>query len=146
MMKKVFLLLICSMCLCSCVVNEKAYSFYASFESDTSFENAAEAVYRKISAEEARKIMESTDDFILLDVRTDEEFKEKRIDGAILIPNNEIAGRAGLELPEKNAIILIYCRSGRRSAIAAKELVDMGYKRVYDFGGIIDWPYETTSD
>ena len=143
-MKKFFLLLVCPVCLFSCGVNGEVNSF-SSFGPGTSSENSVEAVYRRISAEEARRIMESADDFILLDVRTEEEYKGKRIDGAILIPDYEIADRAGLELPNKNAVILIYCRSGVRSASAAKKLVGMGYTNIYDFGGIIDWPYETTN-
>lgn len=144
MMKKLFLLLICPMLLSSCGFSEVEDSASAS-ETEISSESAVEAAYRKISAEESRDIMDSTEDFILLDVRTDEEFKEKRIDGAILIPNYEIANRAESELPDKNAVILIYCRSGRRSANVANELVDMGYTNVYDFGGILDWSYETVS-
>ena len=70
---------------------------------------------------------------------------EQRLEGAILIPDYEIRIRAEKELPDKNAIILIYCRSGRRSELAAVELVNLGYTNVYDFGGIIDWPYETVS-
>jgi len=106
----------------------------------------AEPVYRKISGAEAREIMDTTADFILLDVRTDEEFAEKRIDGSILIPDYEIADRAELELSDKHALILIYCRRGRRSALAANELVDLGYTNVYDFGGLEDWEFETVSD
>ena len=143
MKKLLLLLLICSVYFFSCSENNAANS---SSEAEVSFETEIKAVYRKISAGEARKIMESADDFILLDVRTDEEYKEKRIDRAILIPNYELANRAELELPDKKAVILIYCRSGRRSASAAKELVNMGYTNVYDFGGINDWPYETTND
>lgn len=104
-----------------------------------------EAVYHKISAAEALKIMEDSGDYILLDVRTKEEFQEQRIDGAILIPVNQIGAEAEKQLPDKDATILIYCRSGRRSASAAKDLVKMGYTGVYDFGGIIDWPYVTVS-
>jgi rhodanese-related sulfurtransferase len=78
-------------------------------------------------------------------VRTEEEFIEQRIPGAKLIPDTEVTSRAASELSDKNALVLVYCRSGRRSADAAKELVAMGYSRVYDFGGIIDWPYETES-
>lgn len=104
-----------------------------------------EAVYRKITAEEAQDRMQSVENFILLDVRTDEEYKEQRIDGAVLIPDTEIAERAEKELPDKNALILVYCRSGRRSALAANELVNQGYTNVYDFGGIIDWPYDTVN-
>jgi len=102
-----------------------------------------EPIYRKISAAEAREIMESAKDYILLDVRTEPEFSEQRIEGAILIPDFEIADRAESELPDKDALILIYCRSGRRSANAANELLGMGYTNVYDFGGILDWDYET---
>jgi len=103
------------------------------------------AVYRKINAAEAKQMMDGGGDFILLDVRTDEEFLEKRIAGAVLIPDYEIAERALAELPDKDARILVYCRSGRRSALAAQDLLDLGYTNVYDFGGIIDWPYETVS-
>jgi len=99
------------------------------------------AQYRKISAEEAYDIMNGTDDFILLDVRTYEEFVELHIEGAILIPDNEITDRAADELPDKNALILVYCRSGRRSEAASRLLVQMGYTNVYDFGGIIDWQF-----
>ena len=106
----------------------------------------AEAVYRKISAEEAREIMQSAGNYILLDVRTEQEYMENRIDGAVLIPDYELTARAESELPDKNAVILIYCRSGRRSANAAQELTDMGYMNIYDFGGILDWSYDTVSD
>lgn len=98
---------------------------------------------KKISAEEAYNIMNDTDEYILLDVRTDSEFNERHIAGAILIPDYEIFNRAETDLPDKDKLILLYCRSGRRSADATKELCDMGYTNVYDFGGIIDWPYET---
>ena len=113
---------------------------------DNSTEIIADSVYRKISAEEAREIMESSENYILLDVRTEEEYREKRIGGAMLIPDYEITKRAEAELPDKNALILVYCRSGKRSANAAMELVNMGYANVYDFGGILDWPYETAGE
>ena len=103
------------------------------------------AEYQKITAAQAKEKMNETDDWILLDVRTSEEFKEKRIEGAILIPDYEISNRAENEISDKDAIILIYCRSGRRSAAAAHEMVRMGYTNVYDLGGIIDWPYDTIS-
>lgn len=107
-------------------------------------EDALSPVYQKISAVEAKAILDGDLPFILLDVRTEAEFLEKRIAGAILIPDDEIASRAEQELPEKDALILVYCRSGRRSAQAAAALASMGYTNVYDFGGILDWPYETT--
>ena len=101
--------------------------------------------YIRITADETQRMMSELTDYILLDVRTDEEFKESRIDGAILIPDYELASRAETELPNKDMFIFIYCRSGRRSANAAQELIAMGYTNVYDFGGIIDWHYETVS-
>lgn len=121
------------------------FSWGAGRKGQTALSGVDEAAYHKISADEAREMMLSTDDFILLDVRTEGEYKEKRIDGALLIPDNEIARRAEAELPDKNGIILVYCRSGRRSKNVAKELVNMGYTNIYDFGGILDWPYETVS-
>jgi len=105
----------------------------------------SKAEYHRITAEEAMKMMQESSDFILLDVRTEEEFRDRRIEGAILIPNTEIELRAKEELPDKKQLILVYCRSGKRSAGAAYALVEMGYTNVYDFGGIIDWPYETVS-
>lgn len=87
--------------------------------------------------------MDTEKDYIILDSRTQEEFDEGHIEGAILIPEYEIAARAEKELPNKNQLILVYCRSGRRSKIAAQALADSGYTNVKEFGGIIDWPYET---
>ena len=104
------------------------------------------AVYRKINAEQAKKIMDQDNPYTLLDVRNEEEFNEERISGAILIPVTEIDNRAENELPNKNALILVYCRSGRRSASAANTLVSMGYTNVYDIGGIINWPYGTIKE
>ena len=103
-------------------------------------------VYQKITAEQAKAKMDEGEPYILLDVRTEEEFKEQRINGAVLISDGEIKTRAESELPDKGALILVYCRSGRRSANAAHELVEMGYANVYDFGGIIDWPYGTAGE
>lgn len=102
-----------------------------------------EAVYVQITAEEAKEIMESAEDYVLLDVREQDEFSEGHIEGAILIPYGSIDKRAESELPDKEQTILVYCRSGRRSAIAAEALVNLGYTNVKDFGGIIEWPYET---
>ena len=103
--------------------------------------NAAE--YHKITAAQAKEMMSEGKPYVLLDVRTDEEWEEIHIEGSVLIPDYEIRDRAPEEIPDKNVLILVYCRSGRRSASASQELVDMGYTNVYDFGGIIDWPYET---
>ena len=99
--------------------------------------------YEQITAKEAKELMDSEKDYIIIDARTEAEFAEGHIEGAILIPEYEIAERAEKELPDKDALILVYCRSGRRSKIASKELVKLGYTNVKEFGGIIDWPYET---
>ena len=101
------------------------------------------AEYRKISVEEAKKILDEDANAILLDVRTEAEFKEIHIPGATLLPLNEMNDNAAKVLPHKNAVILVYCRSGRRSRSAANTLISMGYTNVYDIGGINDWPYET---
>ncbi len=98
--------------------------------------------YEQINAQEAKKIMDTEQDYIIIDARTQEEFDEGHIEDAILIPEYEIAERAEKELPEKDALILVYCRSGRRSKIASEELVKLGYINVKEFGGIIDWPYD----
>ncbi|NTW05811.1 MAG: rhodanese-like domain-containing protein [Peptococcaceae bacterium] len=96
--------------------------------------------YKKITAEDAKKLID-TEDVIVLDVRTESEYLEGHIKDALLLPETEIKYRAEKTLPDKNKKILIYCRSGRRSELAARDLIELGYKEVYDFGGIIDWPY-----
>ena len=101
-----------------------------------------EASYEQISGEEAKALMDSESGYIILDARTQEEYDDGHIHGAILIPEYEIADRAEKELPDKDQLILVYCRSGRRSKIAAEELVKLGYTNVKEFGGIIDWEYE----
>ena len=98
--------------------------------------------YEQISAEKAKEFMDTEKDYVILDARTQEEFNEGHIDGAIMIPEYEVSTRAEKELPDKDQLILVYCRSGRRSKIAAQALVDIGYTNVKEFGGIIDWPYE----
>jgi rhodanese-related sulfurtransferase len=103
------------------------------------------SMYHKITAEEAREKMQNTKDFILLDVRTPEEFSEQHLPGAILLTDIRISAEAEEKLPNKDTPIFVYCRSGRRSAGAANQLVNIGYTQIYDFGGIIDWPYETVS-
>ena len=100
------------------------------------------ATYEQISGAEAKALMDSESGYIIIDARTQSEYDEGHITGAILIPEYEIADRAEKELPNKNQLILVYCRSGRRSKIAAEELVKLGYTNVKEFGGIIDWKYE----
>ena len=100
------------------------------------------ATYEQISGAEAKALMDSDSGYIIIDARTQEEYDQGHIPGAILIPEYEIADRAEKELPDKDQLILVYCRSGRRSKIAAEELVKLGYTNVKEFGGIIDWEYE----
>ena len=100
------------------------------------------ATYEQISGAEAKALMDSESGYIIIDARTQEEYDEGHIPGAILIPEYEISDRAGKELPDKDQLILVYCRSGRRSKIAAEELVKLGYTNIKEFGGIIDWEYE----
>ena len=87
--------------------------------------------------------MDTEEDYIILDVRTQEEYDQGHIPGAILIPNTEITAEAEKVLTDKDQLILVYCRSGRRSKLAAVTLAQLGYTNVKEFGGIIDWPYET---
>ena len=100
------------------------------------------ASYEQISGAEAKALMDSESGYIILDVREQDEYDEGHIPGAILIPYGEIADLAEKELSDKDQLILVYCRSGRRSKIAAEELVNLGYTNVKEFGGIIDWEYE----
>ena len=107
---------------------------------------AATAEYRKISAADAKARMDSGDTIVVLDVRTQEEYDAGHIAGAMLLPNETIVDAQPAELPDLNAEILVYCRSGNRSAQAANKLLALGYTNVVDFGGIIDWPYEVVTD
>ena len=106
-------------------------------------ENDQGAVYVNITAEEAKQIMDSEEGYIILDVRTQEEYDQGHIPGATQISHEEIAEKAEEVLTDKDQLILVYCRSGRRSKIAAETLVELGYTNIKEFGGIIDWPYET---
>ena len=105
-------------------------------------EKGEKTMYQQITAEEAKKIMDSGEEHIILDTREQDEFDEGHIPGAILIPYTEIENKAEEMLPDKDAQILVYCRSGRRSKIASESLTKLGYTNVKEFGGIIDWPYE----
>ncbi len=95
-----------------------------------------------ISPREAKEIMDSRNDFVILDVRSLSEFSNGHIKDAIHITDSDIKSEAETTLLDKNQTILVYCRSGRRSAAAAKELVSLGYTDVRDFGGIQSWPYD----
>ena len=126
-MKKLIFLLLAVMCLTACGQDK---------------ENNQGAVYVNITAEEAKQIMDSEEGYIILDVRTQEEYNEGHIPGATQISHEEIGEKAEDVLTDKDQLILVYCRSGRRSKIAAEALVELGYSNIKEFGGIIDWPYE----
>ena len=103
-------------------------------------------VYEQITPAEAKALMDSEEGYIILDVRTPEEFAERHIEGAILIPDYEIGEKAESILTDKDQLILVYCRSGRRSKNAANELATLGYTNIKEFGGINDWKYGTVTE
>jgi len=127
-MKRIVLLLLAVMMLTACGQDK---------------ENDQGAVCVNITAEEAKRIMDNEKGYIILDVRTQEEYDQGHIPGAIVISHEEIAEKAEEVLTDKDQLILVYCRSGRRSKIAAEALAELGYTNIKEFGGIIDWPYET---
>ncbi|MBQ2106472.1 MAG: rhodanese-like domain-containing protein [Lachnospiraceae bacterium] len=102
--------------------------------------------YTQISMEEAVKMMEEESDYIILDVRRPDEFAEKHIPNAINVPNETIGKDEIPELPNKEQLILVYCRSGNRSKQASEKLVKLGYTNIYEFGGINDWTGETVGE
>ena len=104
-----------------------------------------ESTYRQVNTEEADSMMEEESGYIILDVRTAQEYSEKHIPGAINIPNETIGTEDIPELPDKEQLILVYCRSGNRSKQASEKLVKLGYTNIVEFGGINDWTGETVS-
>ena len=126
-----------------CVISILLCILLAACGNDTNNTNKGEnAMYEQITAEDAKKIMDSNEEHIILDVREQDEFDAGHIPGAILLPYTEIENKAEEMLPDKDKQILVYCRSGRRSKIAAEALARLSYTNIKEFGGIIDWPYE----
>lgn len=115
-------------------------------EKNTSVSTESQNSYIQIQMDEAITMMEEETDYIILDVRTTEEFAEKHIPGAVNVPNESIGTEEIKELPNKDQLILVYCRSGNRSKQASEKLVALGYTNVYEFGGINDWPGEVESE
>lgn len=101
--------------------------------------------YQQISMKKAMEVMETEENYIILDVRTQEEYAQKHIPGAICVPNETITTNEIPELPQKDQLILVYCRSGNRSKQAAEKLAKLGYTNIMEFGGIIDWPGKTVT-
>ena len=135
-MKKLFYIVLAAMLLTACGQNRE--------ETKPTEEtpNTQEAVYMNITAQEAKEIMDREEGYVILDTRAQEEYDEGHIPGAILIPHDEILQKAESLLTDKDQLILVYCRSGRRSKLAAEDLQKLGYTNIKEFGGIIDWPYE----
>ena len=102
--------------------------------------------YRQIGMAEAVEIMQTESNYVILDVRTPEEFAERHIPNAINLPNETIGTGEIPELPEKDQLLLVYCRSGNRSKQASRKLASLGYTNVVEFGGILDWPGTTISE
>ena len=125
-MKRIIFLLLAVMLLAACAQEE----------------TKQEAVYMNITAQEAKEIMDRESGYVILDVRTREEYDQGHIPGAIVISHEKVAHKAEETLTDKDQLILVYCRSGRRSKIAAEALVELGYTNILEFGGILDWPYE----
>lgn len=113
-------------------------------QTDTTEETTAMNTYLQITQEEAKRLMDTRTDLVILDVREQDEYDAGHIPGAVLMPYTRAAELASSMLPDKGQTILVYCRSGRRSKIAAETLADLGYTDVREFGGIIDWPFEVT--
>ena len=114
-------------------------------KADTAEDAPGKATYHKISAEEDYEMMVSQE-VVVVDVRTREEYDGGHIENAVLVPNESIGSEMPETLPDKEATLLIYCRSGRRSKDVAQKLLALGYQSVYDFGGVIDWPYELVKE
>lgn len=137
-MKRILtILLIATVMITGCAVQTQVTTLQS-----TTVESQEKAEYIKITAQEAKGIMDTEENVAIVDVRTEEEFKQGYIPNAILIPDTQIRSLAPDLLPDFDQTILVYCRSGNRSRAASRILIDMGYAKVLDFGGILDWPFE----
>ena len=130
-MKKRFLVLAAALLLSGCTASPE--------------ESGGKINYQQVTAAEAVSLMDTEEEYIILDVRTREEYENEHIPGAICITNETIGAKEIPELPDKNQLILVYCRSGNRSKQAAEKLAALGYTSIVEFGGIIDWPGDTVS-
>lgn len=137
--RSLLLVIIAAVLFCACGSNDKGQVM----DGDGMFQTFE---YSQITQDEAKRMMELDDGHIIVDVRREDEFAEGHIPGAVLIPNESIGDTKPKELPDQEQIILVYCRSGRRSKEAAQKLADLGYSHVYEFGGIIDWTGEVVKE
>ena len=145
LIRTALLVLLVVLSLCSCDFAPDASPLPESKISQTAGESITSDSVQVIDATTALEMMNDGEAYILVDVRTEDEFSQGHIEGAVLVPYDQIDSLAPTLIPDMSSRILVYCRSGRRSAIAAESLVDMGYNNVYDFGGINDWPYGVVS-
>lgn len=145
-MKKILCIISAILCIfLTACGNDRSIGIIGGADGPTSIivaDKGEKEMYEQITPEEAKKIMDSGEKHIILDTREQNEFDEGHISGAILIPYTEIENKAEEMLPDKDKLILVYCRSGRRSKIAAESLAKLGYTKVKEFGGIINWKYE----
>ena len=132
-MRKLSILLLCVLLLSACGQGQSG---------NPTTTQKTEAVYMNITAQEAKQIMDTQTGYVILDTREQYEYDESHIPGAVLLPYDQVEEKAEGMLPDKDQLILVYCRSGRRSKIAAESLVALGYTNIREFGGIIDWPYD----
>jgi len=132
-----------SVLLAGCAAKEQTQE-YEMEQTETTLEEEKTQIYeyKSISAEEAKEIMDNETQYLILDVRTKEEFDEGHIPEAVLLPNEEIDEDVSEILPDQEQKILVYCRSGNRSKQASDKLSKLGYSNIIEFGGIVDWPYE----
>ena len=128
-----------------CVLLTSCGTPVSSLQPDSQIQQSART-YHQITQDEAKELMQADNGSVTVDVRRQDEYDSGHIPGAILIPNESIDSTQPEALPDLDQIILIYCRSGRRSKEAAQKLADMGYTNIYEFGGIIDWNGETTTE
>ena len=115
-------------------------------DSSNQSDEASANSYVQISSEDAMAIMESEDGYIILDVRTPEEYKEGHIPNAVNVDVETIGNDLPSELPDLDQLIMVYCRSGNRSKQASEKLVNLGYTNIVEFGGIIDWSGDVVTD
>jgi len=127
-------------------ITEKATGAIVIGAKDTMMNKEQTNTYRQISVDKAITMMEQETDYIILDVRRSEEFAEGHIPNAINVANESIGTDEIPELPDKDQLIMVYCRSGRRSKEAAEKLVKLGYTNIVEFGGILDWTGEIVTD
>lgn len=120
-------------------VSESASTTTSSSTSTTATEAA---VYQTVTADKVKEWLDGGESIVIVDVRTQGEYDSGHIPGAVVIPNETIGNKEPSELSDKDAIIVVYCRSGRRSRESANKLLKLGYKNVYDLGGIGNWPYD----